>query len=145
MPAIPSFSHGNPTLTKRLVTSDNGDIDVPRLLGVIFIIILFLAILYLGGRSVSARRRRQMYNTARNRGPVRVQRLERASGRTSRRSGGSGGSELPPWSQGVNRRDPVEDADGGVTAPPPVYVKDQEGATVQRDPPPPYAGRDGPS
>jgi hypothetical protein len=142
MPALELINKRKSAVEKRLVTNDNGDLSIPRILGVIFVIVLLLVILFFGIRSARRRRARPTYNTRRNQGVVRVTRLE---GYGSRPRSSGHGEELPPWSGNLNHTASPTTHHDGLHAPPPVYVKRQDNATLQRDPPPPYIGRDGPS
>ncbi len=134
MPAIHGSTANQKTLERRLVTNDNGDVDVPRILGLVAIIVLILVILLFVARTVKRRNtRRQPYNTRRNQGVVRVQRLV-GSGNSNR-----DGDNLPMWSERLDQpiaRVPEET----LVAPPPVY-KRQDSTSVHVDPPPAYSGR----
>jgi hypothetical protein len=112
---------------------DDGEFSIPRIIGIIFVAIVFLVIVFFAFRIT--RKRRQRIEAARQalRRPVRPQ------------------YPSDPLPQNSSRpilglRVRMGDLESGVAAPPPVYVKDQEASTVQRDPPPPYAeGRQGAS
>jgi hypothetical protein len=142
MPALEIRNEGRSPLEKRLVTNDDGDISIPRILGIIFVIVLLLIIMFFGIRGARRRRARPTYNTRRNQGVVRVTRLE---GYGSRHRNSGHGEELPPWNDNFNQSASQHVHTDGLPAPPPVYVKRQDDTMLQRDPPPPYIGRDGPS
>jgi hypothetical protein len=118
--------------------SDDNDVSVPRLLGIIFVTIVILAILYFGARNARRRRAGQIYNTRRNQAPVRVQRLEGYSGNAA-------GGPRPMRYWPANQRRPGmgrESDDGmGMVPPPPVYDGRSDG--VMKDPPPPYVRAEG--
>ncbi len=136
---MPATDHHN--LSKRVVTSDDGDLSIPRVFAIVFIILALILISYFGARNVYRRRGRRLYNTRRNQGPVRVQRLEAYGGS----SPGSGGERLPAWSERSNHQRVSQVVAGeGLDPLPPVY-KRQDSVTVQRDPPPPYMGRGAPN
>ena len=141
MPALPISATGDHTISKRVVKNDDGDYSIPRILGIIFVVLALLVILYFGARNVRRRRGRRLYNTRRNQGPVRVQRLE---GRGGNRSGG-GGERLPAWSERLSHPRVSPMADGEELPPPPPVYKRQDDLVVQRDPPPPYMGPEEPS
>jgi hypothetical protein len=138
MPAIHVSTAEKETLERRLVTNDNGEVDIPRILGLIAVIVIILVILFFGARTVKRRNaRRQPYNTRRNQGVVRVQRLV-GHGNSNR-----DGDNLPMWSERLDQptaRVPEET----LMAPPPVY-KRQDSTSVHVDPPPAYPGREAPS
>lgn len=141
MPVLPILNANDHKLNKRLVTDDDGDVSIPRVFGIIFIVVALLVICYFGARNANRRRTRRLYNTRRNQGPVRVQRLEGYGGSGRNR----GGERLPTWNESTTSQQvsPLL-ADESLNPPPPVY-KRQNSVVVQRDPPPPYMGREGPS
>lgn len=140
MPALPVLATRDHRISKRVVKNDDGGYSIPRIFGIIFVVLALLVIMYFGARNVNRRRGRRLYNTRRNQGPVRVQRLE---GHGGGRSGG--GERLPTWSERFSHQRVSPGVDGEELNPPPPVYKRQDDLVVQRDPPPPYMGREEPS
>jgi hypothetical protein len=133
MPALHSTNHLAEIHKRQRDFDDDDEFSATRIVGIILVAAVFLAVLFFAFRITHRRRQRMEAARQAARRPVRP-----------RSSSGPVPQNSSRPTLGLRPR--TGDLENGVTAPPPVYVKDQEGSTVLRDPPPPYVeGRQGPS